>query len=261
MIKFLQLEFFSKYSIFFFIFAPVLYYFNMEYYSIFFSLNFFSSINYFFFHFSDIFFFELKFFEYINFLVIIIIIFLLLKNILYHSVEYYFIKFIFSFKRKLNYNLRNLFLDAFLVVFLRSYPEVLPKKYSDTVFCCLLLSFISFFLNFYEKSFFLDEIISSKTFNIIPWISYSFDRNYFGICSDSLSLFMLIIVLSISTFVHYYSIDYMYSDPRLITFLKYLSGFTLAMLLLILSNNMAFLFLGWEGVGIFSYLLIGFWYT
>ena len=107
----------------------------------------------------------------------------------------------------------------------------------------------------------MDEIISSKTFNIIPWISYSFDRNYFGICSDSLSLFMLIIVLSISTFVHYYSIDYMYSDPRLITFLKYLSGFTLAMLLLILSNNMAFLFLGWEGVGIFSYLLIGFWYT
>ena len=72
---------------------------------------------------------------------------------------------------------------------------------------------------------------------------------------------MLIIVLSISTLVHYYSVDYMYSDPKLLIFLKYLSGFTIAMLVLITANNYVFLFMGWEGVGIFSYLLIGFWNT
>jgi proton-translocating NADH-quinone oxidoreductase chain L len=53
----------------------------------------------------------------------------------------------------------------------------------------------------------------------------------------------------------------MSTDPRLLTFLKYLSGFTLAMIILVTANNLALVFMGWEGVGLFSYLLIGFWYT
>ena len=97
--------------------------------------------------------------------------------------------------------------------------------------------------------------------NFQKWISYGFDSINFGLVIDNLSLLMLVVVLTISTLVHYYSIDYMATDPRLLTFLKYLSGFTLAMVILVTANNLALLFLGWEGVGIFSYLLIGFWYT
>lgn len=97
--------------------------------------------------------------------------------------------------------------------------------------------------------------------NVIKWIPYFFDSIYIGFVVDNLTVLMMVVVLSISSLVHYYSLDYMSSDPRLLTFLKYLSGFTAAMLLLITANNYALLFFGWEGVGIFSYLLIGFWYT
>ena len=103
--------------------------------------------------------------------------------------------------------------------------------------------------------------ISNVNFNLIRWISYLFDFVHIGFIIDNLSLLMIIIVLSISTLVHYYSLDYMFADPRLITFLKYLSGFTAAMLILVTANNCILMFMGWEGVGIFSYLLIGFWYT
>ena len=96
--------------------------------------------------------------------------------------------------------------------------------------------------------------------NFQKWISYGFDSINFGLVIDNLSLLMLVVVLTISTLVHYYSIDYMATDPRLLTFLKYLSGFTLAMVILVTANNLALLFLGWEGVGICSYLLINFWY-
>ncbi len=102
---------------------------------------------------------------------------------------------------------------------------------------------------------------ANLNFNFIKWITFNSNSISFGFIIDSLSLLMLVVVLTISTLVHYYSIDYMATDPRLLTFLKYLSGFTLAMVILVTANNFALLFMGWEGVGIFSYLLIGFWYT
>jgi NADH-quinone oxidoreductase subunit L len=77
---------------------------------------------------------------------------------------------------------------------------------------------------------------------------------------DTLTAVMLVVVTTISAFVHLYSIGYMAEDPHRPRFFSYLSLFTFAMLMLATSDNLAQLFFGWEGVGLMSYLLIGFWY-
>jgi len=77
---------------------------------------------------------------------------------------------------------------------------------------------------------------------------------------DTLTGVMLVVVNTISSLVHVYSIGYMHNDPHRQRFFAYLSLFTFAMLMLVTSNNFLQLFFGWEGVGLASYLLIGFWY-
>ncbi len=78
---------------------------------------------------------------------------------------------------------------------------------------------------------------------------------------DSLSILMMVVVSSVSLLIHIYSIGYMHGDPGYVRFFCYLSLFTFAMLLLVMADNFLLLFLGWEGVGLVSYLLIGFWFT
>jgi NADH-quinone oxidoreductase subunit L len=78
---------------------------------------------------------------------------------------------------------------------------------------------------------------------------------------DSLTAVMLVVVTTVSSLVHLYSIGYMHEDPHRQRFFAYLSLFTFAMLALVTADNLAQLFFGWEGVGLASYLLIGFWYT
>lgn len=80
-------------------------------------------------------------------------------------------------------------------------------------------------------------------------------------CFDSLTSVMLIVVTFISTLVHLYSTEYMEFDPHLPRFMSYLSLFTFFMLILITANNFLQMFVGWEGVGLSSYLLINFWFT
>jgi NADH-quinone oxidoreductase subunit L len=82
----------------------------------------------------------------------------------------------------------------------------------------------------------------------------------FGILIDPLSSIMLIVVTTISLMVHIYSIGYMHGDAGFWRFFTYLSVFTLSMLVLVLGNNFLMLFVGWELVGLSSYLLIGFWF-
>ena len=78
---------------------------------------------------------------------------------------------------------------------------------------------------------------------------------------DTLTAVMLVVVTTVSALVHLYSIGYMAEDPHQPRFFAYLSLFTFAMLMLVTADNLVQLFFGWEGVGLASYLLIGFWYT
>jgi NADH-quinone oxidoreductase subunit L len=77
---------------------------------------------------------------------------------------------------------------------------------------------------------------------------------------DTLTAVMLVVVTSVSSLVHLYSIGYMHEDPHRSRFFAYLSLFTFAMLMLVTADNLVQMFFGWEGVGLASYLLIGFWY-
>jgi NADH-quinone oxidoreductase subunit L len=120
------------------------------------------------------------------------------------------------------------------------------------VFISAILSVIVFYnvvFNQYE-----DNII------IATWInSGTLDVNW-SMKIDSLSSVMLVVVTSISALVHIYSIGYMSHDPHKPRFMAYLSLFTFAMLMLVTSDNFIQLFFGWEGVGLCSYFLIGFWF-
>ena len=78
---------------------------------------------------------------------------------------------------------------------------------------------------------------------------------------DALTAVMLVVVTGVSALVHLYSVGYMSEDPHRPRFFAYLSFFTFSMLMLVTANNFLQLFFGWEGVGLSSYLLIGFWYT
>src|SRR2546421_7175137 len=95
---------------------------------------------------------------------------------------------------------------------------------------------------------------------LLAWI-YSADLKVdWGIRVDTLTAVMLVVVTTVSAFVHLYSIGYMEEDPHRPRFFSYLSLFTFAMLMLVTADNLVQLFFGWEGVGLMSYLLIGFWY-
>lgn len=93
------------------------------------------------------------------------------------------------------------------------------------------------------------------------WICLDNLQINWSFCFDSLTAVMLCVVTSISTFVHLYSTSYMENDPHVIRFMSYLSLFTFFMLLLVTANNFLQMFIGWEGVGVSSYLLINFWFT
>src|SRR6201997_2945549 len=95
---------------------------------------------------------------------------------------------------------------------------------------------------------------------LFPWIFSGDLQVYWALRVDTLTAVMLVVVTTVSSLVHLYSIGYMDEDPYRPRFFGYLSMFTFAMLMLVTADNLVQLFFGWEGVGLASYLLIGFWY-
>lgn len=122
-----------------------------------------------------------------------------------------------------------------------------------SVIVTTLLAIIAFFevgLNSIPVSIEIFRWIDSESFNV-QW----------GFQFDSLTVSMLIPVLIVSCLVHVYSIGYMSHDPHNQRFFSYLSLFTFMMIILVTANNFLLMFVGWEGVGICSYLLVSFWFT
>ena len=120
------------------------------------------------------------------------------------------------------------------------------------LFACNLLSIFLFY-----------EVCCLHTtcyIDLLTWLNIDFLTIYYNLIFDPLTVIMLFVITSISLFAHIYSVDYMMHDPHFIRFMSYLSLFTFCMLILVTANNLLQLFIGWEGVGICSYLLINFWF-
>jgi len=121
------------------------------------------------------------------------------------------------------------------------------------IFSTLLFSCFSFV----EVGFFA----SPCYLKFSTWFNSEYFCANWGLQFDSLTVIMLIVVTFISSLVHFYSTEYMAHDPHLPRFMSYLSLFTFFMLILVTADNFVQLFVGWEGVGLCSYLLINFWFT
>ena len=100
----------------------------------------------------------------------------------------------------------------------------------------------------------------NANYNLYTWLQSGDLQFNVGFLIDNLSAMMMVVVTFVSLMVHIYTIGYMHDDPGYARFFSYISLFTFAMLMLVMSNNFMQLFFGWEAVGVVSYLLIGFWY-
>jgi len=123
-----------------------------------------------------------------------------------------------------------------------------------------LFTFLSFLISI---TLLIDVIKTGNVYhlNLKDWIYADTVKVDWSFCFDSLTCVMLVVVTFISSLVHLYSTEYMENDPHLPRFMSYLSLFTFFMLILVTANNFLQMFVGWEGVGISSYLLINFWFT
>jgi NADH-ubiquinone oxidoreductase chain 5 len=123
---------------------------------------------------------------------------------------------------------------------------------------CLIITTILAIIGFIETGF---SNSNSNNINLSKWINSETFNMLWNFQFDNLTISMLIPVLIISSLVHIYSIGYMSSDPHNQRFFSYLNLFTFMMIILVAGNNYLLLFIGWEGVGVCSYLLVSFWFT
>ncbi len=124
---------------------------------------------------------------------------------------------------------------------------------SGLLVVCAVLSWVAFFSVGYGET-------ETFTVPVLRWIQSGSLEADWSLRIDTLTVVMLVVVNTVSALVHIYSIGYMHHDPDRPRFFAYLSLFTFAMLMLVTAGNLVQMFFGWEGVGLASYLLIGFWY-
>lgn len=131
------------------------------------------------------------------------------------------------------------------------------EKGAQLVTCTfMLLSMALGIVAFYDVAL----MGNAKTVELFTWISSgNFETNW-ALKFDTLTAVMVVVVTVVSAMVHVYSVGYMSHDPHKARFFAYLSFFTFAMLMLVTADNLIQMFFGWEGVGLASYLLIGFWF-
>ncbi len=129
------------------------------------------------------------------------------------------------------------------------FSEILTSLFVSISAIFSIYIFYNVMINDYNSNIIISSWISSGTL-VVNW----------SIKIDPLSSVMLVVVTFISSLVHIYSIGYMHHDPHKPRFMSYLSLFTFSMLMLVTSDNFLQLFFGWEGVGVCSYFLIGFWF-
>ena len=153
------------------------------------------------------------------------------------------------------------FLPLFGFLFSGFFSRILPKNFADKfaqIFssALLVISAICAILVFHDVS--TNHV--NSTVVLVNWITSGDLSANWALKLDSLTAIMLVVVTVVSSLVHIYSIGYMHEDKSIARFMSYLSLFTFFMLILVTADNFLQLFVGWEGVGVASYLLIGFWY-
>ena len=126
----------------------------------------------------------------------------------------------------------------------------------SSTFLAFLISVFAFITLFQNP-----DLVSLKASNLLDWMILEEFSLSFGFCIDHLTSIMLLFITGVGFLIHVYSIGYMKEDEAYARYMAYINLFLFFMLILVLADSLVFLFVGWEGVGLCSYLLIGFWFT
>lgn len=134
--------------------------------------------------------------------------------------------------------------------------KYLPKSFTGWIgSLSVLASFICVVILFKDLN-----AAQSIRIDVFQWIAFGDKEITFGLWIDALTLIMLMVVTGVGFLIHLYSMGYMHDDDGFTRFFAYLNLFIFFMLLLVMGSNYLMMFIGWEGVGLCSYLLIGFWF-
>ncbi len=134
----------------------------------------------------------------------------------------------------------------------------ISKTLAGIIASCAVLA--SFIIGISILPGFLNGETKATTINLFDWINAGAMHISFSFLIDQLSLLMILIITGVGFLIHIYSIGYMHDDEGFNRFFAYLNLFVFSMLLLVMGSNYVIMFIGWEGVGLCSYLLIGFWF-